>query len=58
MVDGLGAGESGYACVAEAAGAAADGSAAADGKTALSQFQQREFEAFLQVAGLHDGCAS
>jgi len=49
MIDGLGAGESGFACVAEAAGEAVKGDSAA-AKTELSRFQLREFEAFLNDA--------
>ena len=49
MIDGLGAGESGFACVAEAAGEAVKGDSAA-AKTELSRFQLREFEAFLNEA--------
>ena len=45
LVDGLGAGESGYACVAEAAGEAVKGSSG-EAKTALSQFQLAEFRKF------------
>eukprot|EP01045_Picozoa_sp_COSAG04_P008881 COSAG04_NODE_501_length_13363_cov_9.158137_9_plen_1203_part_00 len=47
LVDGLGAGESGYACVAEAAGEAVKGSSG-EAKTALSQFQLAEFRKFLE----------
>eukprot|EP01045_Picozoa_sp_COSAG04_P026924 COSAG04_NODE_3838_length_2488_cov_3.587841_3_plen_94_part_00 len=45
VIDGLG-GDNGYACVNSAAQAAAGGDC--DDATALSRFQQHEFEAFLK----------
>ena len=50
IVEGLGAGESAFPCVAEAAGVAVGADSPDEAKTKLSRHQQREFEAFLADA--------
>eukprot|EP01048_Picozoa_sp_COSAG05_P010783 COSAG05_NODE_972_length_6361_cov_24.297189_1_plen_474_part_10 len=48
LINGLNGGDEGYQCVTEAAGLAVAGKEGNDRKTALSQFQARQFERFLK----------
>eukprot|EP01047_Picozoa_sp_COSAG01_P128560 COSAG01_NODE_57924_length_309_cov_0.857143_1_plen_102_part_11 len=54
VVDGLSGGDSGYACVTEAAGLAIAGKEGEDRMTALSQFQAHQFEEFLKKNDTQD----